>query len=399
MNIHWYDVVTAVCLLLFIVYLIAIIEKVFFSPREENIKFFREYKKGRFALAYITVYPLALIANLFRGETVLKSIFMSFKQVVDLIVLKYEYTNFNTLLDHSLFFNVTLHFAFVMIAINTLMFTLSLFGQYLSQSFHMLRMNLGRKNKLYIIGDRPENKHIYFSEKSPYKLIIGKFSDAMKDEYYLQRIFYHTPNLHENYIKKIINGAKRGLVTVVINTDSSEENIELCMQFQKALQSLRGDTELMKRIRVFVFGNPDHEEIYLDIVSNSTGCLHYINKYQQIAMDFIDKYPLTAFMNEDHIDYSTALVKDGVDLNFILLGFGNTNRQIFLSSVANNQFLTGDSENPQLKLVDYYVFDKEDKEASKNLNHNYNRYKNEIDENSIEDYLPLPKQPANKYFS
>ena len=49
------------------------------------------------------------------------------------------------------------------------------------------------------------------------------------------------------------------------------------------------------------------------------GCVTYINKYQKIAMDFIDKYPLTLFMDCKQIDYETSLVKDDVDINVTLI--------------------------------------------------------------------------------
>ena len=59
-----------------------------------------------------------------------------------------------------------------------------------------------------------------------------------------------------------------------------------------------------------------------------------------MAMDFIDKYPFTQFMDERHIDYQTSLIREGVDINTVMIGFGKTNQQLFLTSVANNQFIT-----------------------------------------------------------
>ena len=119
-----------------------------------------------------------------------------------------------------------------------------------------------------------------------------------------------------------------------------------------------------------------------------------------IAMSFIEKYPFANFMNQKHIDYDTALIKDDVNINVCMIGFGATNRQIFLTSVANNQFLTKsetDADGVKLKQARYYIFDKVNAENNKNLNHSYYRYRNEyLEKEGIkkEDYLPLPQVPA-----
>ena len=73
-------------------------------------------------------------------------------------------------------------------------------------------------------------------------------------------------------------------------------------------------------------------------------------------MDFIDKYPLTRFMTEDQIDYDTSLIHNDVDINVALIGFGKTNQQLFLTSVANNQFMTEENGEKVAKPVHYYSF-------------------------------------------
>ena len=115
-------------------------------------------------------------------------------------------------------------------------------------------------------------------------------------------------------------------------------------------------------------------------------------------MDFIDRYPLTLFMNGEQIDYESSLVKNDVNINLALIGFGRTNQEIFLTSVANNQFLCEKDGKIQLKKVNYHIFDKERAENNKNLNHSYYRYKSELADMKAEDYLPLPSLPAEEIF-
>jgi len=105
-----------------------------------------------------------------------------------------------------------------------------------------------------------------------------------------------------------------------------------------------------------------------------------------------------------------------------MIGFGKPNRQVFLTSVANNQFITGTKDGVDLKPVTYHVFDKNVAENNKNLNHLYYRFKNEYlgagksadpkecksestEDNKVttigvdpKDYLPLPALPAVEHY-
>ena len=143
------------------------------------------------------------------------------------------------------------------------------------------------------------------------------------------------------------------------------------------------------KTKIYVFGDPRYEAIYDDIISSGYGCIHYVNKHHKIAIDFVDKYPFTKFMGEEQIDYKTSLIKENVDINVLFIGFGKTNQQLLVTSVANNQFLKDGEREPELKKVKYFIFDKEKSENNKNLNHSYYRYKYELANVNREDYLPL----------
>ena len=186
----------------------------------------------------------------------------------------------------------------------------------------------------------------------------------------------------------------------VINTGDDMKNIVLCRKVIDIISaSDKAEKENMfLKVKVFCFGDPVYRAIYEDIVSDGLGCIHYVNKYQKIAMDFIDRYPLTLFMNGEQIDYESSLVKNDVNINLALIGFGRTNQEIFLTSVANNQFLCEKDGKIQLKKVNYHIFDKERAENNKNLNHSYYRYKSELADMKAEDYLPLPSLPAEEIF-
>ena len=170
-------------------------------------------------------------------------------------------------------------------------------------------------------------------------------------------------------------------------TDNSQKNSD---------DNFKREARFLSKIKIFVFGDPRYETLYEKIVSGGYGCIRYINKYREIAIDFVEKYPFSKFLDETQVDYETSLIKENVDINVALIGFGRTNRQLFLTSVANNQFLTAGKEGPRLKQVKYFIFDKEKAENNKNLNHGYYRYKNEFlpAHPDGKGYLPLPDLPA-----
>ena len=113
-----------------------------------------------------------------------------------------------------------------------------------------------------------------------------------------------------------------------------------------------------------------------------------------IALGFIERYPLTCFMDERHLDYSTACVREGVNINVCLVGFGKVNQQIFLTSVATNQFICQGGDGVQHKAVNYHVFDKNIAEQRARLNSTYYRYCNMRSGANEQDYLPFPELPA-----
>ena len=197
--------------------------------------------------------------------------------------------------------------------------------------------------RVYLFGNNEDNQKIYDSIEAGKGAIIDvKSNDAFSAQ-----------------IQQIVNSAK--IVgqknIVVINTKDEGINVALCECFAKciALSSSEEKEMLFYNLRISIFGDANHQAAFEAAVGGAYGCISYVDKYQQIAMDFIERYPLTKFMDERHIDYDTSLVRKGVDINVFMLGFGKTNREIFFTSVANNQFLCEGEDGPSLKQVNYYI--------------------------------------------
>lgn len=396
------NIVTTACLVLMIVALLSVSINIIAKKREERIKYIRSFRKGKGILIYIFAIPLFWIGIVYSGQTVLNGFFSAVRRIVDLIVLKYDISSVQALVDANTLYAVTMYLCFILVGLNAILFALSLANQYLWAFFKNLAFKRSGKEKLLLFGNNSQNYSIYKSERNRAKIIIDKVSDKDALALYIKNFTYTSATSFEAYISARVNEAvaKNKKIYAVINTGDEEKNIELARHFIKSIKKL--DDEKQEKcfglLRIFVFGDPRYETIYEDIIADGLGCVSYVNKYQKIAIDFIDRYPFTKFMDERHIDYSTSLIKEGVNINAIMIGFGKTNQQLFLTSVANNQFITNGARGIELKKVKYFIFDKNPAENNKNLNHNYSRYKNECRDVSADDYLPLPDYPAEEYF-
>lgn len=397
-----YNAISILCLGLMIVGVISVVVNLIRKSRAERITYIRSFKKGKGVLIYLFAIPLYWIGSVYAGTNHLEGFFYSVRRIVDLIVLKYDIGPVQGLFNASSIYRFTLYFCFILVFLNAILFAFSLVNQYLWNYFTDLSFKLSRKEKVLLFGNNAQNYYIYKSEKNRSKIIIDKVDDKEAIGLYMKNIRYDSVALFDKYISGVVTKCvKRNQGTkVIINTGDDERNIELCRSFIKHIFKFDENQRLVcfKLLKIFVFGDPRYEAIYEDITSDSFGCISYINKYQKIAMDFIDKYPFAKFMTEKHIDYNTSLIKDDVEINALLIGFGKTNQEIFLTSVANNQFVTKVNGDICIKKVKYHIFDKNPAENNKNLNHNYNRFKNEFKGIKADDYLPLPDNPAEEYF-
>lgn len=421
-------IVCAICLAL-LVGCVAFVLVSLISKRKDRgkiIDFIRSFKKGKCAVIYPIAIPLYVIGHLYAGSSAPDAFFTAVNKTVSLVVLRYDVGSIEGLMAADPFYAFTVYFCFTMVGLNALTFTFSIIDQWTWRQSKKLRSMLTKKDKIYLFGANENNESIYESDGKYSKMIVGNLSSDYKERLYKKNIpFYSTKNLEER-LDKIFKYVKEQIVVdsktssknkdrknakhtkkpkffcIIINTEDEDENIRLCRRFVEPVLSLSEEEkkQMLFNLRVFVFGDPRYETIYVDLVSKSCGMLNYINKYQQIAMDFIDKYPFSAFTDERHVDYATALVKPDLKMNVFFIGFGKTNRQIFLTSVANNQFLYEGKDEPQLMKVNYHVFDKEVAKNNKNLNHNYYRYEHEcnaVKAGKEDQYLPLPSSPAEVF--
>lgn len=408
------SVVISLCIIGMILLLGFTIYNIVSKKREERLRYYNNYKKGNFLFIYIISMPLYFLGSLYENKDAVKAIFDAFKSGVELVVLKFDYDTVALLMQDNVYFAVAMWACYALVILNTAFLAMTLFARRIENTAR--RNSLKSCKKAYvIIGFNDKNKQIISSvdDKEKCVLLAEEITQEVKNYAFIEKIAY--AKIIDNSVEVTLNKlfgyddqiARKGgfydkSVEVIINTLDDEKNLEYCEQIG-SLISKQNLSELVwdssRGLNAYVFADPCNEQVFLKITQKTCGCVHYVNKYKLIAMDFVGKYPLTQFMDEEQIDYDTATIKDDVAINVALIGFGKTNQQIFLTSVANNQFLSfEDAKNKtglRTKLVNYFIYDKKDSKNDKNLNHNYFRYDAEL---SDDEYLPLPGKIANESF-
>ena len=395
------NAVTAICLILLTAEVFYVAVNVIVKKRPEKIAFIRGFKKGKFAFVYLAAVPLFCAGHMYAGRDFLASFFDAINQTVNLVILKYSTASVTLLMEDSAFFTATMYYCFFLVAINAVLFTISLTGQRLWLFAQSVTMRFSAKERLIVFGTGRDCEAVYRSDGARVKALVGDFSHDDAEKLYSAKINYIRTKTPERFAERLVAAcAERGKSSVVvINTGDEERNIALCGAFIRGCDALGEKAAgMFGKLRVYVFGDPQYETTYYDIMERSHGCIRYVNKYQKVAMNFVEKYPFALFMDEEQLDYSAAKVRAGVDINVAMIGFGKTNRQIFLTSVANNQFITEREGGTELKKVHYHIFDKNPAENNKNLNHSYYRYKQEREGYDTDAYLPLPSLPADESY-
>ena len=402
----FYTIITYIVLALLALMVGVVGWNILSKDRKERIRYIRQFKKGKGAMIYVIIIPLLVMGRVYDGARFLDSFFESIPESVSLIVLKFSFDSVGSLMSVLPIFATTVYIAFFLIIVNAFLLTFSLFQQQIWTVRQKLRWLGTKKERLLLIGYNPENLSVYRSEKNRVVIIAGDIPKEDRERLYIDNICFlstkRTTELIEKALDNALNGNKRGASVVVINIFDDEQNVAMCRRIIKRIESFGADEQaflnFFRRFRVFVYGDATFESLYTDIEDKSKGCITYISKYRQIAMDFVDRYPFTRFMGEKQIEKDTSLISDKININTVMLGFGKTNRQLFLTSVANNQFLEKRDGEISLKKVNYYVFDRANTRNDKNLNHSYYRFAEELKKADVNAYLPMPSEPANDEF-
>lgn len=484
--------VYGLALLAMVALLAVIVAKLFFiGTKSDKLEYLKNYKKGQFVIIYLIAIPLYFFGLLHAsnkiqdGTDVLNCFLNSFKLSLYLVKLDFGMGNILKTMKTDTLYYIAMTTCFAVTLINVLMFSASLLLQRF-KNFCKKVVAHSSKNLYIVVGGNDNNILLLNSlkkhgNKKARGVILVKPDAEMRDKLYLNGLCYSVfdsvSGSKEDFNKKIKSFLgfryKHKLymkknITVIINTEDDERNLLYVKALNELLQTkIRNlfvqeksekdkenenpinSTQLINvpvnakeaLVMVYAFCKIENQSVFKDIVDDSLGHINLMNRYEQIAFDFVDKYPLTHYMTDKHIDYKKGLIRNyenkqtcnyeneliknvykdnndnkKIEINVCFVGFGDTNRQIFLKTISNSQFFTEVDNKLVHKKVHYYVFDNTKAYEDKNLNQTYFRYSlefykeyKEYRENMLKwgisegsekwDYLPLPDYPADDWYN
>lgn len=435
------NIVTSLCLAYMVALVAGMIIRACRLGGLDRLKFIKNFKKGNFVWIYFVAIPLHMLGMAYDGQEGLGLFLNAVKSSVEIVVLKFDYDTVCNLAAANTYYQAVLYLCFILVTLNAFMFTFAIFGEKL---INAIRLSSAKRNdRVYVfVGYNERTRMIIDSvvkknegKKAKDKVVLlAEVDSDTVDELFVDGVAvkkFGGENLSA-VLEKICGKFDDKIVNVILNAENDTLNLVYCKELGDVVKRTGFNGQSIdnpKGIIAYVFGDEQNEYAFTRIVEETKGCVRYVNKYKLVAMDFLDRYPLTKFMAEEHIDYSTATVRPDVDVNVVMIGFGKTGQQLFLTSVENNQFLTKDGSELKHKKVDYFIYDREESDNDKDLNHNYYRYTKEFMQKSAEekkdddgelndvfkkkekevvaklegkepgeDYFPLPDAPANVSF-
>lgn len=400
----FYSVISCFSILILITGFVYVIAKLSNRSRRERVEFVRTFKSGQ--CVFILLPTLILVfMGVFYSSHSLSSLFKAIPLSMKFVVFDFETGEMEDLLKVNIIYKSALYLDCFLIIFNACMLFLSIFKECVHNKNINRRFLKTKKSIVLIFGLSEENKAIYTSSpEDSERFIYAPLSKEEKSALYIESINYLS--LHEDdvlgrlssFIKKRgKNIMSRQRVNVFINTGDDTRNIILSDKLLSRIKSLGEKDPAYTKISVYMFGSNGKKNLYIELEEKGKGCFHYVDEYRIAALDLIENQPIASFFNEKQLNKDTT-IKSDVEIKVFMVGFGNSNRELFLQSVANDQFVTTDDNGKPCHMnVKYYLFDRKKILENSNLNFSYNRYKDFlswIDKKGIQDQFlevaPLP---------
>lgn len=409
--------VIIICLVYMALLLAALVAAYFFDAddgkirvksRSAKLQFLKSFKKGKFALIYIAAFPLYYLGIRHSGESVIKSLMDAMTNCVEVVVLKYNYGDVVGLMNENALYRAVMFTCYALVTLNAFMFLFTVLREKLYNLTRRFAITKFAKKSYVIAGDNAANRAIIRSmgKKKNVVLLVDKITDDSRDFAYVERIAIAGMKSKpvSAALTRLFGTFTNRSVGVIVNLGDDSKNLAYCdkiadMIIGSGLDRFAIDEE--RGLGAYVFGEPENESTFLYYEKTTGGCVHYVNKYKLVAMDFCGKHPLTEFMTSKQLDTDTGLIRPETEINVVMLGFGKTGRKLFLTMLENNRFMKKGADGVAVpQIANYYVYDKVESNNDKTLNHGLLRFDHAyVDMLSNEsEYLPVPEPIARRKF-
>lgn len=258
----------------------------------------------------------------------------------------------------------------------------------------------GNKEYYLIIGNNKENGLIIDSLKSvknSESIILFDQDEPSNHVLNIKKFIKTNPSNFTVYLKKTFKNIKKSHINIIINIFDNTKSIDYVNEIKLLVNELDLDT---KTFNVYAFIDVMDYHILDELNANSNGTINIFNKDRLVALSFVSNTPITKYMNDGHIDFEKAIIKNDININVIMLGFGGVNQEIFKAYISSTAFAQISNGKVVSKNINYYLYDKDNLENNRYLNQYYYHYEKEfLSSINRNDYLPLPNIPCNLYLN
>ena len=248
---------------------------------------------------------------------------------------------------------------------------------------NMIRHMIVKYHDAYVLVGNGKNVEYFLKtiDNNKKVIIILPLQDKEKIEFYFNLKCHPTiivADIKEQVILQALTGEKKRYVVSLAEAD--DENLVVLSILSKLMK-----TDDENRINGYIMYSDYEKSQYIEAVKNAKGRIRLFNQYDLTARAFVDQYPLTSLIDKSLIDDKMGLLKIS-KVNYVFLGFGKTNQQIFKKTICNNQFIDD--------KIHYHIFSED---PSKDKDRFLQGLKIE-QLTASEDYFDLPRGFENVHF-
>ena len=359
----------------------------------------KSFRKGTFGLIYLGAIPLYFAGNLHNGCNLIQAIFDSISNALSLIFLSFKWEVVIPLSRVDVFYMISIYICFTIAIFNAGIFTFTLLAYRLRNRRLLSRIEKGDGSVCIIVGYNERTRQLIESLKDgDYSiLLLAPKSDAVKELAFIHNFatlkFSYTNDILP-IVKKYASRTDKRMVRMIVNTENEETNFLLATAIAEHSVSLGSEHFSIDGkfgFSAYVFGSDVSESSFIRLSEKTHGCVQCVNRHKRLALDFIEKHPITDQLKKDDVDPETLCIKPDITFNFIMIGFGGLSRHILRSHSINSQLLQIKDGIPCPKTVHYSIYDVREAEKDKNLNHNLLRYSAWYKKSSREECYPVPQ--------
>lgn len=369
--------VAALISLIYMAFLVGVFVAKMRTTPEKRWQFINGFKEGEFVFIYFAVIPLYFV-GFFDGT--LHGVLSIFEGMLNLVGLSYNEA-FNAFIttESTLLFSLAAYLCYLLSFANTVLFATSLVGRVIANYFRALGVKMkAKKQTTYVIfGESKKNYKLLRSlKKSDGGVWFCRKDDDLRMYAHLAKRPWVRLQKKEDpgkALQQFFGSFQGKKMRIIINEQDEERALWILRSIvtfmtephqwdpdKRQIEALR--KEMLKNGHVldtsaigtlaycdehpglayyphidvlfYDYGMPS--SVTKSFIEACKGKLHRVSLEDSMAERLAWEFPLTAYMTEDHIDYDSADVGDGVDAGYWFIGYNSLTKELIRSAFRTN---------------------------------------------------------------